>query len=491
MSHARTYHGADAFHRGINAPQSRFYAEGKFGRLFPTLPSLQADAKALRALGQRGGPMDPGHMQRADNHEIDAGFVFFGQFIDHDITFDTTSSLERQNDPEAIRNFRTPLLELDSVYGSGPDVSVHLYRRNADVPGELLLDAGFPRDLPRNSENTALIGDPRNDENIVISQLQLAFLKFHNAVLRDVRDFAEAQRQVRWHYQWLVLHEFLPRVVGEPLLHEVYRPGKPGEGRQFYDWRNQPFMPLEFSVAAYRFGHAMLPGELQVNDEFRVNGSARIPLFNFEEIGDTDPDDLSGQTRAPRRYVDWRYLFDTGHDLEQPSKLITPQLAAPLFRLPFFPGQNDISSLAERNLLRGLSFGLPSGQAVARAMGVEALLSGDLHELRWLEYRNASAGESEELETGFHVETPLWYYILKEAELDDLAQGAHLGPVGGRIVAEVLVGLLEGDRLSFLRADPYWKPALGDGESFTMRDMLEYAGVLEPHAAPATVQEPA
>lgn len=491
MSHMKTYHGADAFHRGINAPQSRFYGSGKFGRLFPTLPSLQADAKAVRALGQRGGPMDPGNMERSDNDEIDAGFVFFGQFIDHDITFDPTSSLERQNDPEAINNFRTPVLELDSVYGSGPDVNPYLYRQTADGLTEMLLDNGFPRDLPRNSENTALIGDPRNDENVVISQLQLAFLKFHNAVLRDVKDFAEAQKQVRWHYQWLVLHEFLPRVVGEELFHEVYKPGEPGAGRRFYDWRNQPFMPLEFSVAAYRFGHALLPGKLQVNDEFQVNSSKRIPLFNFEEIGDSDPDDLSGQTRAPRRYVDWRYLFDTGHGLEQPSKLITAQLSSPLFRLPGFAQEGQISSLSERNLLRGLRFGLPSGQAVARAMGVDALLTGDLQELRWLEYHDERTGESEELETGFHIETPLWYYILKEAELDDIAQGAHLGPVGGRIVAEVLVGLLEGDRLSYLRADPRWRPALGDGETFTMRDMLEYAGVLETHHAPTAAAEPA
>lgn len=485
MSHMRSHHGAGAFHRGINAPQSRFYDSGKFGRLFPTLPSLQADIRAVRALGQRGGPMDPSDRERHDNHEIDAGFVFFGQFVDHDITFDPTSSLERQNDPEAIQNFRTPLLELDSVYGSGPDVNPHLYSQNGDYAGELLIDRGFPRDLPRNSENTALIGDPRNDENLVICQLQLAFLKFHNAVLRQVKNFTEAQKQVRWHYQWLVLHEFLPKIVGKELFHEVYKPGEPGEGRRFFNWRHQPFIPVEFAVAAYRFGHAQVPSKLQVNDEFRVNGSHRVPLFNFEELGDSDPDDLSGfGQRAERRYVHWPYLFHTGHDLQQPSKLITSQLSSPLFRLPFFEEQGQISSLAERNLLRGHRFGLPSGQAVARAMGVDVLLTGDLQELRWLEYTDPQTGESEEInDTGLDIETPLWYYILKEAELDDVAQGAHLGPVGGRIVAEVIVGLLEGDRLSFVRADPNWKPALGDGETFTMRDMLEYAGVLETETA--------
>src|SRR5690606_36041714 len=159
-----------------------------------------------------------------DNPNLTAGFTFLGQFIDHDMTFDPTSSLERQVDPEHVSNFRTPTLGLDNVYGSGPGVSSHLYDHRAGKAGLFLLEeSGTPDrdDVPRNSQNVALIGDPRDDENLMIAQLQVAFLKFHNNAVGHVRStlklkepcqvFQEAQRLVRWHYQWIVIHEFLRR----------------------------------------------------------------------------------------------------------------------------------------------------------------------------------------------------------------------------------------------------------------------------------------
>src|SRR4029453_13706187 len=130
-------------------------------------------------------PLSP-NPNNPDNPSMSAGFTFLGQFVDHDITFDPTSSLERQADPESIRNFRTPALELDSLYGSGRGASPHLYDQAAPGAIKLLLDAAAPRDLPRNSQNVALIGDPRNDENLIVSQLHLAFVKFHNAVVDDL-----------------------------------------------------------------------------------------------------------------------------------------------------------------------------------------------------------------------------------------------------------------------------------------------------------------
>lgn len=461
MSHKRSHHGGGAFQRGLNAPQSRFYNQGKFGRLFPALPPFLPPQEALIELGAVGGPMDPGTSHDTPNDAMPAGFVFLGQFIDHDITLDTTSSLEQRNDPEAIQNFRTPVLELDSVYGSGPEASPHLYQRVRGLPF-MLLDEGASYDLPRNSIGTALIGDPRNDENLIIAQLQLAFLKFHNQVLRDVRDFDEAQRLVRWHYQWIVLHEFLPLLVGHDLVESIYTGKSYSSGRRFYNWRHQPFIPVEFAVAAYRYGHAQVPGVLQVNDVFEVNGRPEVPLFDVNEFGKPDPNDLSGfGVRAERRFADWRYLFDTGDGVHQPSRSINTVLSGPLFELPFFGG-NDIRSLAQRNLVRGRAFGLPSGQAIAHAMGEEPLGLDELDDVRDL---------------GFAEETPLWFYILREAQVR--GYGEQLGPVGGRIVAEVLIGLLEGDRLSFVRSHPNWKPVLGSYGDFTMVDLLQYAGVLD------------
>jgi Animal haem peroxidase len=247
-----------------NPPRSTYHDRGKFGRLFPTLPPFAANTPKVRQelneIGQAGGIMDPGDQlndpkesiehpsqQNPDNPELSAGFTFLGQFLDHDLTFDPTSSLERQQDPEAIANFRTPLLELDNVYGSGPTASPHLYDQTAEetkfyieeIPDSATKtrDGSTKFDVPRNLQNTALIGDPRNDENLIISQLHLAFLKFHNAVIDYVKAempelttprerFAEAQRLVRWHYQWIVVHEFLPKTCGQKIVDDVLEKGR-------------------------------------------------------------------------------------------------------------------------------------------------------------------------------------------------------------------------------------------------------------------------
>ncbi len=455
--------------RGSNPPRSTYYNRGQFGRLFPGLAPFAADTpqvrEALNELGRKGGVMDGGTVPNPDNPAgLTAGFTFLGQFLDHDLTFDPTSSLERQNDPEAVANFRTPLLELDNLYGSGPRASPHLY--DVNNPGKLLIDEVAPKDVPRNSQLRALIGDPRNDENVIVSQLHLAFIKFHNAVLDSViakgdvppgEVFDEAQRIVRWHYQWMVVHEFLPHIVGEGRVKDLMRCHR--EDR-CYRWRHEPFIPVEFAVAAYRFGHS------QVRTGYRVNADFAAPKIFDASIPNTlpDPNDLRGGKRAPRRFVDWSLFFQLGGKVLQVSQRIDTTLSAPLFELPFnapgLPSANP-ASLAQRNLLRGLVFGLPSGQDMARAMRIKPLKSDDLDDVSHLK---------------LHRSTPPWFYMLREAEKCE--QGKRLGPVGGRIVAEVFLGVLEGDRQSYLRADPDWKPFLGkkDGE-FTITDLLKFAGV--------------
>ena len=470
-------------------PRSRFFDEGKFGRLFPSLPSFASDTLTIRAslmkLGEKGGLMDanddllPGqelapNPQNPDNPSMTAGFTFLGQFLDHDITFDPTSSLERQQDPESISNFRTPAFELDSVYGSGRGASPHLYDQKSPGAMKLLVEeipgtVGLPQrfDLPRNSQSVAIIGDPRNDENLIVSQLHLAFLKFHNAVVDHVQAqgitnpnevFDEAQRLVRWHYQWMILHEFLPKTVGEPLVKNILK-----NGRKVYDWHHQPFIPVEFSVAAYRFGHS------QVRPGYRANfkGDSGNPFikFIFEASlpNSNDPDDLRGGKRAMRRFIDWGTFFDLGDGQTKPNKKIDTKLSTPLFILP---GPGTPQSLAQRNLLRHLTFSLPSGQRVANAMAEEPLQPDDLADLKPL---------------GLEDKTPLWFYILREADVK--GDGKRLGPVGGRIVAEVFIGLLQGDKMSYLNQDPDWKPTLptsGGAQDFKMADLLRFAGVLHP-----------
>ncbi len=281
--------------RGMHPPQSQFHNRGRFGRLFPSLSAFAPDTpkvrEALFELGKKGGLMDandappPAPSNNPDNETVSAGFTFFGQFVDHDLSFDPTSILERQNDPEALENFRTPTLALDNLYGAGPRASRHLYD-NAN-PAKFLIDklsdaADAQDDVPRNRQNTALIGDPRNDENVIVSQLHLVMLKFHNAVVEHLRAkgmpeplvFDEAQRMVRWHYQWIIVNEFLPKIVGGDVVKKVL--GLHPRDR-FYQFRHEPFIPVEFSVAAYRFGHSQVRPFYAAQQRLRGRPSSTRP----------------------------------------------------------------------------------------------------------------------------------------------------------------------------------------------------------------------
>jgi hypothetical protein len=476
--------------RGNNPPESQFHDRGRFGRLFPGLPVFAPDTQKVREalfeLGKLDGLMDAKDTSptpdNPDNETIPAGFTFFGQFVDHDLTFDPTSILERQNDPEAIENFRTPAFELDNVYGSGPRVSRHLYDVKDPAAAKFLIEKlGGPDsndDMPRNSQNTALIADPRNDENTIVSQLHVAFLKFHNAVVDHLRAkgvsnsqvFEQAQRMVRWHYQWIILHDFLPRLVGQEVLNDVLD-DRPRE--RIFRWRNTPFIPVEFAVAAYRFGHS------QVRPRYGLNGGfAGVPIFNdaLVDPNEADPTDLRGGKRAARRFVEWARFFEglAGSSGINPtlSKRIDPKLSTALFKLIIgAPGQvggegvgtiTNPQSLAQRNLLRSLALRLPSGQAMARRLGIKPLKLDELKKFG----------------VGFENSSPPWYYILRESALEKDNEGRRLGPVGARIVAEVFVGVLRGDRFSFLNANPNWRPELANAEGkFLMADLLKFAGV--------------
>jgi hypothetical protein len=490
---------------GDNAPSSVYHDQGKFGRIFPSLPPFASDNPTLRGhlreIGKRKGIMDADdnlsdpvglivnpalNVKNENNPDITAGFTFLGQFIDHDLTFDPTSSLERQQDPETISNFRTPTLGLDNVYGSGPKASPHLYDQSVDfgltkllveeIPGSEAISRDGKRrfDLPRNSQNTALVGDPRNDENLIVSQFHLAFLKFHNNVVDKVKAdtgltnpneiFAEAQRLVRWHYQWIIVHEFLPLTVGQELVNNIL-----AEGRKFYKWRNLPFIPVEFAVSAYRFGHSQARPSYRANFGAAADDSGQfIALFlddgrpESPNPNDPDPNDLRGGKRAARRFIDWQTFFDFGDGRARPNKKIDTILSSALFDLPGIPGMEP-QSLATRNLTRHITFRIPSGQSVAKAMGEKVLAPSDLEDLK---------------QYGLDHRTPLWFYILREAEKDGFGKGRHLGPVGGRIVAEVLIGLLQGDSESYLRQDPGWVPTLSNDGNFKITNLLYIAGVV-------------
>jgi hypothetical protein len=451
--------------RGIKKVPFSQIREGRFGRMFRRLPPMPPlEESVLGDLAEKMRDDNPpsgwgGTPETRDNPSIPAGYTYLGQLVDHDITFDPTSSLQRVNDPDALHNFRTPRFDLDSLYGSGPQDEPFQYR--LESKGLALLvepNRKGMEDLPRNSEGVALIGDPRNDENTIVGQLHLIFLKLHNKIGEQVladdavpqeSKFEETQRRVRWHYQWVVVHDFLKRIVGEDLLTQLYirEPDKGPEIKlTYYHPKTSPYMPVEFSAAAFRYGHSQIRGIYNLNSTV-----VDRPIF----ISGPPPDefaDLRGFRPLPSQWtVDWNLFFTIGGSTPQPSRRIDSKLVPALFDLPDGGG-----SLPFRNLLRGQALELPSGQDVARYFKEERVLTG---------------AELEAPEP-----TPLWFYILKESEL--IARGEHLGPVGGRVVAEVLLGLLKGDPQSWPNVNPQWTPTLpdadGDGE-FTMPDLVSFA----------------
>lgn len=461
-------HGA--IPRGLESvPQAPSF-EGRFGRMFRRLPTFQQTDEFLAGLADAMRQEDG---QVTDNPAIPSGYTYFGQFVDHDITFDPASSLQRMNDPEGLVNFRTPRFDLDSLYGSGPADEPFQYDK-ASGDAKLLIGKGRDvtdgavteeDDLPRNMQERALIGDPRNDENVIVSQLHLAFIKLHNAFVDQVSSqgltggdlFKEAQRLTRWHYQWVVVHDLLRRLVGDEIVDVILGPDENGVPRiktRFYDWKKMPFMPVEFAVAAYRFGHSQIRPVYLINER----GVPQLPIFaQHENAGPLE--DFRGGRTLPRDWtVSWHFFFSfPGTEASmQPSQLIDTKLASALFVLPGRPETER--SLALLNLQRGRALGLPSGRRVATALRVP---------------------EGERVtddELGFHEPAPLWFYVLKEAELR--RGGRMLGAVGGQIVAEVLLGLLAGDPLSWINVEPTWQPTIpdtdGDGK-VGLPDLLRFA----------------
>jgi hypothetical protein len=518
-----------------------------FGRLFPSLPPFSEANDTVRAalleVGMAGGIMDAHDDLAAgakalivdatvngnatatnpygtnpDNPTMTAGSTFVGQFTDHDITFDQTSQLGVPQNPLVSPNTRTPALDLDSVFGGGPGRRPDLYVPNADGsvgPKLKIGTGGVHEDVARvpngNGTYSAALGDPRNDENVMIAGLHSAHVLFYNRVIDDLGQFNVlvfpsargnhsprgypafllAREVTLWHYQWLLVHEHLPQIVGQAMVDDVLNHGQ----RLYRPATNDGFMPIEFGAAAYRFGHSM------VRPSYRANftsgtGDGSDPAANpfFALLFDTnEPDfsapvshdraDLLGGFPAPRRYVGWQTFFDAGDGQVKNNKKIDTTISSVMFTLPL-PAiaphtQTAPLVLPQRNLLRQLTWGLPSGQAVAQAMGVASLTPTDLADIAGVYAPFASS-------------TPLWYYILAEAKV--AAGGLHLGPVGGRIVAETLIGLLRSDPTSYLRVDPEFRPFLGTDlaigatpntnitgdRSYTRANFLHYAGVLTP-----------
>jgi Animal haem peroxidase len=432
---------------------------------------------------------------------IPSGFTYLGQFIDHDLTMDTTGAPLGDNEsPADMVQGRSPALDLDSLYGKGPNDPDSEVFYQADLlhlkTGGTDVDPNDGFDLPRAgaTPSSAVIPDPRNDENLAVAQTHLAFIRFHNRVVDTLPSstpaavkFMRARKIVTRHYQWMIKTDFLPRICDPDVVTDVFK-----NGRKIFEAgvapTQVPTMPIEFSVAAYRLGHSMVRQAYNWNVNFDNGDGTLELLFFFSGTSGS----LGGNNPLPFIWVaDFRRLYNFGQagrkDLVVPAAKfnramrIDASLAHTLARLP----QETIGppkvamkdprhDLAFRNLTRAKMVSLATGQQMvaflkSKGVNVKALTAAQI--------RQGSgdgvslAGLSQADRDAVVAKTPLWFYILREAELN----GGHLAGVGARIVAETFHRAMEGSQTSIVR-DPTFKPTLGpNANTFRMVDLLLFA----------------
>jgi hypothetical protein len=440
-------------------------------------------------------------VDRGGDGTIPAGYTYLGQFIDHDLTFDkTTVTLGTSVSPAEMLQGRSPALDLDSLYGAGPndEDSERFYQSNGrklrmgktDAIGTGVLDSQQGFDLPRGQQKHATIPDKRNDENLAVAQTHLAMIRFHNRVVDELASvpanqrFNRARRLVVKHYQWMIRHDYLPRICKPAIVDDVF-----ANGRKVFEvgapGTAVPTMPVEFSIAAFRLGHSMIRAAYDWNAVFSGSGGSLDLLFAFSGTSG----DLGNGVRLPSNWIaDWRRLYS----FEQAALKVPPQkfnrarridtlLADPLSFLPpgsfgakRFPKRELEANLAFRNLARAKMAKLATGQQMvahmkSKGVNVTALTKAQL--------RNGDDGAdlsklSAAQRSAFLERTPLWFYILREAELNN----GKLDGVGARIVAETIHRAIEGSKVSILR-DTAFEPSFGPNApaKFDMRDLLFFA----------------
>src|SRR3954451_5164293 len=429
---------------------------------------------------------------------IPSGYTYLGQFLDHDLTFDKSNLMEGVDiAPATLAQFRSPSLDLDSLYGNGPQDAgsakfyeadgIHLRHGTA---------SGGPAgsDLPRQTAapvGLAIIADERNDENLAVAQIHAAFIRFHNRVVDSVvngvpvaQRFREARKVVTKHYQWMVRTDYLSRICARGIVTGVFG----AAGRKVFEVNpaagSTPTMPIEFSVAAFRLGHSMIRHTYEWNRVFSGPAKASLAqLFQFTHKSGG----LSGP--IPDIWIaDFRRLFKLDPTSPAPTfptgglgvaatqsnlaMKIDTRLVNPLATLPI-PDPSPENNPAFRNLLRANMVKLATGQQMVtflRSKGVTVM------KLTAAQIRDGNGGASlASLNTtqrsALLDNTSLWFYILREAEFH---QG-KLHAVGARIAAETFHRAIEGSQFSIVR-DTAFHPTLGPNNStFRMIDLLNFA----------------
>jgi hypothetical protein len=459
--------------------------------------------------GPKGTPLGPAVTKKIANAmasggggtgDVPAGYTYLGQFIDHDLTFDRTDvQLGDDVTPAELVQGRSPRLDLDSLYGVGPGdpVSAKFYENDG-----VHLKIGDTRrvgadsrkrghDLPRvGGARTALIPDPRNDENLIVAQTHVAFIRLHNSVvdglpaaMPSVKKFRQARKAVSLHYQWLIRHDYLPRIVDPAIVDDVFTNGRKVVQPDAAP-TDVPTMPIEFSVAAFRLGHSMVRDSYNWNRRFPGLAGSLDYMFEFSGLGGT----LGGDVVLISSWLaDWRRMYDFaagGHPELTPAsnvnhaKQIDTLIVDPLKHLPptTFGGKNSIGfnderrNLAFRNLTRAAMVKLASGPQMTQKLANVGAPVTPLTRAQILDGSGGAAltGLTAAQKDAIVVKTPLWFYILREAELNN----GRLTGVGGRLVAETMHRAMQGSRFSIVRSKAFRPDLGGRGDTFEMTDLL-------------------
>ena len=494
-----------AFPAGVPACNS---IGNHLGRMFPGLPGLMVSPDSMNTLADamkaepEADATPEGQLDDEENINIEAGYTYAGQFLDHDTTLTNEGDLSGTVDPATVTNERTPKLDLDSVFGGGPNTSPQLF----DADG-MHLKLGNPLtgapdsgavDQLRDATGTAIIGDPRNDENKIVASLHTIVMRFYNLQVDRIREanpglsandvWVEAAQQTRWYYQTAVVTDFLPQIVGQNMVNSVLPSmdlTKTAPNLKFYDPCTEQ-MPVEWADAAYRYGHSM------VRALYRPNNTVKDRLHIFAAAFDPTQSMVGFQPSPQNFAIDWGFFFS----MDGPAVVDHPQqqykmdtsLVFALSQLPVIGAGGGV--LSTRNLFRGEQMGIPSGQDIAKAMGVTPLPDSQIV-IGKATGDNADIVPITDLSPEFAGKAPLWTYILAEnmnqafnisggkfvgATADTPAAQARpfrMGPVGGRIVTEVIIGMLAADKSSVL-FNPEFKPdpAFTTNGQFHWRDLI-------------------
>lgn len=470
--------------------------ERQFKKIFPNLPAHQTTAADLELLSKV--MMDPNTRAPVDGAKVPAMLTYLGQFFDHDVTHDTQTTLNVPADLTTIENKETSYFDLSNVYGANNEFL------NAQGKFDIGRTLNGEDDLPRDpTTGLALIADIRDDENLVISQLQLAFFKHHNRIFSELQLTNASlpltqlidmtKRQVILHYQYIVVHDFLKPICGQYFDRLFDAQGTPVVHPAIEALG--PSIPVEFTGALYRMGHSMVRDAYYVNADFDV-----FPIFAQQLPAPlTSPPDLRGKRPLPSFFTfDWSMFtpmpFSKGFQVAENFDYFITQS---LYTLPILPGVIGGGSniLPLRNLLRGVTYGLPTGQELARALGIPESEILSVTNRNWvLQTLNTdltTAADLIRLTELYGEQTPLFMYGLMDNHLN--GYGDHLGVLPSLVIGNVILNLIRNSPVNIFAEN--FSPVAGvhgcvSNGVYRMAEFFTHALNLQPFTAADVLPHP-